>query len=90
MEGSMEKEHLKMILEDLNGKFDLILEGHESLRGEIRELSRKTDERFGLVDFKIDVLNKKIDGFADDLKDHRADTEAHYGDYHVKEDCICG
>jgi hypothetical protein len=90
MEGSMEKEHLKMILEDLNGKFDLILEGHESLRGEIRELSRKTDERFGLVDFKIDVLNKKIDGVADDLKDHRADTEAHYGAYQVKEDCICG
>ncbi len=58
----MEKENLEMILEDINGKFDLILEGHESLRGEIHDLGRKTDERFDLVDFKIDVLNKKIDG----------------------------
>jgi hypothetical protein len=58
----MEKEHLEMILEDINGKFDLILEGHESLISEIRDLSRKTDERFDLVDFKIDTLNRKIDG----------------------------
>ena len=42
------------------GKFDLELEGHEVLRSEIRELSRKTDERFDLVDFKIETLNQKI------------------------------
>ena len=34
MEGDMEKEHLEkepleMILEDINGKFDLILEGYD-------------------------------------------------------------
>lgn len=58
----MEKEHLEMILEDINGKFDLLLEGHDGLRREIRELGRKTDERFDLVDFKIAALNKKIDG----------------------------
>ena len=103
----MEKEHLEMILEDINGKFDLILEGHESLRGEIRDLSRKNDERFDLVDFKLDTLNrkiggvderlskkidgveeklsKKIDGVAADLKEHRADTEAHRGMYGVRE-----
>ena len=75
-----------MILEDINGKFDLILEGHESLRGEIRDLGRKTDERFDLVDFKIDTLNEKIDGVAADLKSHRADTEVHRGVYGVRED----
>ena len=63
----MEKEHLEMILEDINGKFDLIIEGHEGLRGEIRELSRKTDERFDRVDFKIDTLSKKIDGVEEKL-----------------------
>jgi hypothetical protein len=67
MEGRMEKEHLEMILEDINGKFDLLLEGHAGLRDEIRELSRKTDERFDLVDFKIDTLNKKIDGVDEKL-----------------------
>jgi len=81
----MEKEHLEMILEDINGKFDIILEGHESLRGEIRELSHKTDERFDMVDFKIDTLNKKIDAVAADLSAHRLDTEVHRG-YQVRED----
>ncbi len=81
----MEKGNLEMILEDINGKFDLLLEGHVGLREEIRELGRKTDERFDLVDFKIDVLNQKIDGVAADLQAHRADTEVHRG-YHVRED----
>ena len=63
----MEKEHLEMILEDINGKFDLLLEGHQGLREEVRALSRRTDERFDLVDFKIDTLNRKIDGVDDKL-----------------------
>ena len=82
----MEKGNLKMLLEVINGKFDLLLEGHEGLRGEIREVGRKTDERFDLVDFKIDTLNKKIDGVAAELKAHRSDTEAHHGVYQVRED----
>jgi chaperonin cofactor prefoldin len=57
----MKKENLEVILEDISSKFGLVLEGHEVLRSEIRELGRKTDERFDLVDFKIDTLNKKID-----------------------------
>lgn len=81
----MEKENLEILLEDISSKFDLVLEGHEVLRSEIRELSRKTDERFDLVDFKIDTLNKKIDAVAVDLKAHRSDTEAHCGVYRVKE-----
>lgn len=85
-----------MILEDINSKFDLILEGHDGLRGEIRELGRKTDERFDLVDFKIDTLNKKIDDVdsrlsqkidyvAAELQAHRTDTEVHRG-YQVREE----
>ena len=57
-----------MILEDINGKFDLILEGHDGLRKELRELSRRTDERFDMVDFKFDVLNNKVDTVVADLK----------------------
>lgn len=81
----MKKENLEVILEQMNGKFDLVLEGHAMLRNEILELSRKTDERFDLVDFKIDTLNKKIDAVAADLSAHRADTEAHPGVYRVME-----
>ncbi|MCM2358009.1 MAG: hypothetical protein NDI77_07665 [Geobacteraceae bacterium] len=92
----MQKDHLEILLEDIRGKFDLVLEGHEVLRSEILELGRKTDERFDLVDFKIDTLNrkidavdeklsKKIDAVSADLSAHRADTEAHHGVYRVKE-----
>jgi hypothetical protein len=72
----MVKEHLEMILENINSKFDLILDGHEELRGEIRELGRKTDERFDLVDFKIDTLNKKIDGVDARLSQKIDDVDA--------------
>jgi hypothetical protein len=65
----MKKENLEILLEDISSKFDLVLEGHEVLRSEIRELSRKTDERFDLVDFKIDTLNKKIDAVDKRLSD---------------------
>ena len=33
----MEKEHLEILLEDIRGKFDLVLEGHDTLRQEIRD-----------------------------------------------------
>ena len=85
MEGKMEKEYLEMILEDINGKFDLILEGQESLRKEMHDIRNDLSEKIENNSFKIDVLNKKIDGVAVDLKDHRADTEAHQS-YQVRED----
>ncbi|ACH38655.1 heptapeptide repeat protein [Citrifermentans bemidjiense Bem] len=81
----MKKDNLEVILEQMNSKFDLVLEGHAVLRNEIRDLSRKTDERFDMVDFKIETLNKKIDAVACDLSAHRADTEAHHGVYRVME-----
>ena len=74
----MEKEHLEMILEDINSKFDLILEGHEGLRDAIRDLDQKTDKRFDEVDFKIETVGNS-------LNEHRRDTEAHRG-YQVRED----
>jgi len=58
----MKKDHLEILLEDIRGKFELVLEGHESL-------SRKMDGRFDELNEKIEhhsflleTLNKKIDG----------------------------
>ena len=64
----MKKDYLEVILEDINSKFDLVLEGYSSLDKKIDDLAQKTEERFDLVDFKIDVLNQKIDSVAADLK----------------------
>ncbi len=63
----MEKDHLEILLEDIRGKFDLVLEGHDTLRQEIRGTREELGEKINLVDFKVETLNQKIDGVRDDL-----------------------
>ena len=92
----MKKDNLGFVLEDIRGKFELVLEGHAVLHKEIKDTREQMDERFDMVDFKIETLseelqqtkndlNQKIDAVAADLKAHREDTEAHPGIYHVGE-----
>jgi archaellum component FlaC len=92
----MEKDHLEILLEDIQGKFDLVLEGHDALRKEIRDTREELCEKINSVDFKVETLNQKIDGVRDelgqkidsvasDLVAHRRDTEAHPSVYKVKE-----
>jgi hypothetical protein len=73
----MKKDHLEILLEDIKGKFELVLEGHETLRKEIRDTREDLNEKIELNSSLIKVLNKKIDGVAADLTAHRADTERH-------------
>ena len=87
----MEKEHLEILLESIDSKFQLVLEGHSSLANQIRETRQELLERADLTHFKLDLLNKKIDAVAADLKttDERlnkkidsfsADLKAHRAD----------
>jgi len=86
----MEKDHLEIILEDIRGKFDLVLEGHDGLRKEIQDTRQELCEKIKFVDFKLDTihqkLEKKLDAVAADLKEHRANTEVHKKVYKVKEE----
>ena len=63
----MEKDNLEMLLEDIRGKFDLVLEGHSSLHKRIDKAEQNLDDKISLVDFKVGVLNQKIDGVRDEL-----------------------
>ena len=63
----MEKEHLEILLEDIRGKFDLVLEGHDTLRKEIQDTREELGEKINLVDFKVETLNRKIDGVEENL-----------------------
>jgi archaellum component FlaC len=92
----MEKDHLEILLEDIRGKFDLVLEGQDVLRKEIRDTREELGERINLVDFKVETLNQKINGVeqrlsqkidavAADLSAHRADTESHRTGYGISE-----
>ena len=71
----MKKDHLEIFSENIRGKFELVLEGHETLRKEIRDTRNDLSEKIELNSSLINVLNKKIDGVAADLTAHRADTE---------------
>ena len=79
----MEKDHLEILPEDIQGKFELVLEGHESLRKDIREARDESNEKHEHTAFLINTLNKKIDAVAVDLSDHRADIEGHKKTYRV-------
>jgi len=59
----MEKDHLEILLEDIRGKFDLVLEGHDTLRQEIQDTREELGEKIKLVGFKVDTIIMKIDGW---------------------------
>ena len=63
----MQKDHLEILLEDICGKFDLVLEGHDNLHKEIQDTREEFCEKINLVDFKVETLNQKIDGVRDGL-----------------------
>ncbi len=50
-----------MILEDINGKFDLVLEGVAALDRKLDAKFEHISEKVEINSFKIDVLNQKID-----------------------------
>jgi len=64
----MEKDHLEVILENMDSKFDLVLEGHAALDKKIDRKFDQLDGKIELCNFKIDVLNDKIDHVAADLR----------------------
>ena len=57
----MKQEHIEILLEDIKGKFELVLEGHDAIRHEIRERTQELNEKIELNSFLIQGVNKKID-----------------------------
>ncbi|UCZ57163.1 hypothetical protein LGV61_02480 [Desulfurispirillum indicum] len=57
----MEKQdRFEILLEDINSKFELVLEGHNSLRQEFGREFEKLNKRIDDVDFKVDVVNNRL------------------------------
>jgi outer membrane murein-binding lipoprotein Lpp len=92
----VEKDNMEILLEDIRGKFEIVLEGQAALDKKIDSRFDQLNQKIDLVDFKVGVLNQKIDdvdarlgqkidAVAADLKAHREDTEAHPRLYRVQE-----
>ena len=67
----MKKEHMEVILEDINSKFDLIIEGHKLLDKKIDDKAELLEKKISDVDTKAEFfyrsLDKKIDGVEERL-----------------------
>ncbi len=46
-----------------SSQLDIVAEGHDALRKEIRVTREELSENIKFVDFKVEALNQKIDGF---------------------------
>lgn len=80
----MEQNYMEILLEEMRGKFDLVLEGFASLDAKIDEFRRESNEKhehtalmFQAVKDRLDTMDLKVDAVAADLSAHRADTESH-------------
>ncbi len=76
---------LEMILEDINSKFDLVLEGQESLRRDLYNVRDELAEKIDQSTLAIKALSQKIDQVVGNLDAHRRDTEVHRS-YQVREE----
>ncbi len=56
-----DQHRLEVLLEDINGKFNLVLEGHEALRKDIQDTHQQLNE-------KIDINTSLIRTVHDSLK----------------------
>jgi chaperonin cofactor prefoldin len=57
----MEDNQVMVLLESVDSKMQLVLEAFSVLDKKIDDVKQHLTERADLTDFKIDVLNKKID-----------------------------
>ena len=54
----MQNDHLEILLEEMNSKFTLVLEGHSALHKVIQDSRQEFSEKLDLVNFKIEVLKR--------------------------------
>ncbi len=71
-----EQHYFEVLMEEMNGKFSLVLEGHDAIRKEFNEqldeVCRKQNLFESLLKFSHDEMNKKIDSAAEELKQEMA------------------
>lgn len=82
---AMFKHQIGVLSESFQHKLDLIVEGHEVLHREIREVGDESNAKHEQAAFLLKALSSKVDGIAVDLSAHRKDTEAHGAVWRVKE-----
>lgn len=64
-----EAHYFGALLENMDSKIDVILEGHQVLDKKIEDLSNKMDKRFDEVDYKFNIVFDELHLIRNDLKE---------------------
>ena len=70
-------DEFKIIMEDINQKFDILIEGHNGLNQKFDQLDHKIDREIEDRQAADAVLLKEIRELRTDLTEHRDNTEMH-------------
>ena len=62
----MEKDHLEVLLEEMKGKFDLVLAGIDIILHEIQETRQELGEKIDMNTFRLRAMGEKLDAIAED------------------------
>lgn len=65
---SSDKDNLEVILEDMNGKFDLLLESNAQIRQQLKHMATK--EELAEVKADIKVIKAAVTDHSSQLSDH--------------------
>jgi hypothetical protein len=63
----MDRNNMEILLEDIRGKFDLVLEGYAALNAKIDEHHRQSNEKHDLTAFQLYALKDRIDSVEERL-----------------------
>lgn len=73
----MKGDEFKIILEDINEKFDTLIEGQNLLNEKLDRHIEENGEEFNEVRKDILYLRKDVSELRKDLNEHRENTELH-------------
>ena len=65
----LSERHFGIVLEDIDSKLDLLVEGHQGLDKKIEDFRKEVDERFNEVDYKFELTFDELRLIRNELKE---------------------
>ncbi len=66
---ALSERHFGVILESMDSKLNLVVEGHQVLDKKIEDFRKETNNRFNEMDYKFDIVFDELHLIRNDLKE---------------------
>jgi len=66
---SVPERHFGVVLEDIDSKLDLVVEGHQGLDKKIEDFRKEVGERFNEMDYKFEIVFDELHLIRNELKE---------------------